>query len=101
MTSPKIDSSSFTLNDFLHVYLNFILLPYSKRENFSMAMKSEESRFKKQQDFVTFDLRNLFILSFTMAYSSRFFTEILLDVVPTFLLIYQRNQQNNTSFYLN
>ena len=49
MTSPKIDSSSFTLNDFLLVYLNFILLPYSKRETSSMAMKSEESRFENNK----------------------------------------------------
>ena len=35
-----------------------------------------------------------------MAYSSRFFTKILFDVALEFLLISQRNQQNNTSFTL-
>ena len=44
MTSPKIDSSSFTLNDFLLVYFDFILLPYS-RDTFFMAMKFVEFRF--------------------------------------------------------
>ena len=55
----------------------------------------------KTMRFFTFDLRNLFILRFAMAYSSRFFTKILFDVVPKFLLIYQRNQQNRTSDQLN
>ena len=49
MTSSKIDSSSFTLNDFLLVYLNFILLPYSKRETFFMAMNFAEYRFENNK----------------------------------------------------
>ena len=49
MTSPKIDSSSFTLNDFLIVYLNFIPLLHSKRETFFMAMKFAQSRFENNK----------------------------------------------------
>ena len=49
MTSSKIDSSSFTLNDFLLLYLNFILLPYSKRETVSMAMKFAEYRCENNE----------------------------------------------------
>ena len=52
MTSPKIDSSSFTLNDFFLVYLNFIILPNSKRETFFMSMKCAESRFENNEIFL-------------------------------------------------
>ena len=54
MTSPKIDSSSFTLNDFLLVYFDFILLPYSKRETFFMAIKSAEPRFDNNKILLPF-----------------------------------------------
>ena len=98
MTSLKIDSSSFTLNDFPLVYLNFILLPYSKSKTFSWQSSLQNQDLKTKR-FVTLDL-NLFILRFDKAYSSRFFTKILFDVVK-FLLNCQQNQQNNTSFHLN
>ena len=49
MTSLKIDLSSFSLEYFLLVYLNFILLPSLKRETFVIAMKFAESRFENYE----------------------------------------------------
>ena len=49
MTSPKIDISSFSLNGFLLVYFNFILLPYSKRGAFGMAIQFAEYRIENYE----------------------------------------------------
>ena len=51
-----------------------------------MAMKFAEPRFEKLQNVDTFDLRDLFILRFDMAYSSRYSAKILFDVVLKFIV---------------